>query len=578
MTARTQLLMDRAEAASSGGMVAAKTVHAAEVGAAVLRQGGNAVDAAVATAFAAGVAEPWMSGVGGGGLMVVHRPGEETGRVVEFPMVAPAGATAGMFPLSGAGADAAMFGWPGVVDAANIVGHRAVAVPGVVAGLSLALERFGSIGFAAALAPAIRLAEEGVPVTWHTTYAVGRDVRNLSRFPATAAVFCPEGIPPATVDQGNPARLRQPDLARTLQTLAAEGPGAFYQGPIADAIAGHLSQNGAPFAVEDLARYGARVVPALATPYRDHQIFTPGGGTGGTTLAQSLRLLGHLDVAALGHNTVEALHLVAQAFRQAFADRFAYLADPEFVDVPLDALLSPGYAAERAARLSPDRAGPTRAGDPARLGVAHGLAVSMPEYTGQTAQAASGSTTHLGVIDRDGMAVSLTQTLLSLWGSRVVVPGTGILLNNGMMWFDPEPGRPNSVEGGKRPLSNMAPALVVRDGRTVASIGASGGRKIINCQAQLATNLLDHGLGIQAAITAPRIDASTGHLLVSARLPEATQRALSALGHAVVTRDETLGGGDFASPAGVLRAADGRLTGGADPFYFPAGAVGVEER
>ena len=576
---RSDWLLDRTEATARGGMVAAKTTLAAEVGAEVLRGGGNAVDAAVATAFAAGVVEPWMSGIGGGGFLVAHVPARDESVVVEYPMVAPRGATPAMFPLSGAGVDAALFGWPAVVDAANIVGHRAVAVPGTVAGLALALERYGTIGLAEALAPATRLAEEGVPITWHTTLRVALDLGNLVRFPATAAVFCDgRGHPPVTLDEARPAILRQPDLARTLRTIAAEGPRAFYEGPLARAMVAHLNEHEAPFDDADFAGYEATVSPALAADYGGHRVFTTGKGSGGTTLIESLHLLDALGVGQLGHNTPEALHLMAQAFRQAFADRFAYLADPQSVDVPVEVLTSREYAQERAGRFRPDRLEPIRAGEPQRLGVSHGLATSMPDYAGvgQPHQALSGSTTHLSVIDRDGVAVSVTQTLLSGWGSRVVVPGTGVLLNNGMMWFDPEPGRPNSVAGGKRPLSNMAPAILTRDGRTVASFGASGGRRIMNCLAQLVVSLVDHGMAMQPAITAPRIDASTPDLFVSARLPDSTREALAALGHRVAIRDERQFLGDFASPVGVLRDADGLLRGGADPFYFPAAVVGAD--
>jgi gamma-glutamyltranspeptidase/glutathione hydrolase len=573
---RTEWLVDRAEASARGGMVAAKTGAAAEVGVAVLRRGGNAVDAAVATAFAAGVVEPWMNGIGGGGLMVVHQPGQE-GQVVEFPMVAPAGATPEMFALSGAGADAALFGWAAVVDQANVVGHRAVAVPGTVAGLALALERFGSMGLDAAVAPAIQLAAEGTPVTWHTTLTVARDLGTLRRYPATAAVFLDgEGNPPVTAEQGSPVMLRQPDLAQTLEEIGRSGPRVFYEGALARAIVAHLVDAGAPFEESDFSGYEATIMTALEASYRGHQVLTSGGGTGGTTLVESLHLLDALDVASLDWNTAAALHRMTQAFRQAFADRFAYLADSQFVEVPVATLTDPDYARERAATFADDRLGAVAPGAPDRLGVAHGLAASMPDYVGDSHQAVSGSTTHLSVIDRDGMAVSLTQTLLSLWGSRVVAPGTGVLLNNGMMWFDPEPGRPNSVAGGKRPLSNMAPVVVTRDGCAVASLGASGGRRIMNCNAQLVMNLVDQQQSMQSAISAPRIDASTSDLLVSARLPEVIRSELSRLGHRVAVRDECLFTGDFASPVGIVLSDDGVLHGGADPYYAPATAAGVE--
>ncbi|MER3439179.1 MAG: hypothetical protein C4346_17200, partial [Chloroflexota bacterium] len=287
----------------------------------------------------------------------------------------------------------------------------------------------------------------------------------------------------------------------------------------------------------------------------------------GTTLAMSLRLLDGFDLAALGHNTPDALHIMAQAFRLAFADRYAYLADPDAVDVPLAALLSDDYLDERRTVISRRSLPRISMGAPERLGVRHGLAPSVPDY------ARGGSTTHISVIDRDGVVVSLTQTLLSVWGSRVVIPGTGVLMNNGMMWFDPELGRPNSVGGGKRPLSNMAPAIISGPDQTVAAIGASG-RRIMNCNAQIASNLIDHRLGMQAAVSAPRIDASTLDLLVDCRLPEATQDALRQRGHRVVVKDERLFRGEFASPACVLHAA-GEFTGGVDPFYYPATAAGV---
>ena len=572
---RTEWLLERTEATARGGMVAAKTAPAAAVGVDVLRRGGNAVDAAVATAFAAGVVEPWMNGIGGGGFIVIHRPAQE-GVVVEFPMVAPAAATPEMFPLADTGADAALFGWPGVVDQANIVGYRAVAVPGTVAGLALALERYGTIPLADALAPAIALAAEGIAVTWHTTLTIARDLTNLRRFPATAAIFLDaDGVPPVTVEQDQPTMLLQADLAHTLKLIAREGPRVFYEGRLAQEMAEHLVAHGAPFSADDLAKYEPTVTPALAASYRGYQIITTGGGSGGTTLVESLHLLDALDVASLGHNTSEALHRMAQAFRQAFADRFAYLADPALVAVPIAALTDPAYARDRAATFPAARLGEVTAGPADRLGVSHGLASSMPEYLFNPHQAVSGSTTHLGVIDRDGMAVSLTQTLLSLWGSRVTVPGTGILLNNGMMWFDPEPGRPNSIAGGKRPLSNMAPAIVTRDGQVLASLGSSGGRRIMNCNAQLVMNLVDHQLTMQPAISAPRIDASTPELLLSVRLLEETRQALVALGHRVAVRDERLFTGDFASPVGILVDDDGLLRGGADPFYAPATVLGV---
>ncbi len=332
----------------------------------------------------------------------------------------------------------------------------------------------------------------------------------------------------------------------------------------------YLNEQGALFTADDFASYQATVVEPLRTSFHGHELLTLRDATGGPTLTESMRLLAPFDLKASGHNSPETLHLLAESFKIAFADRFTYLADPDHVDTPYENLLSDAYLDERRCGISTDAASPARAGDRSTLGVTHDLAPSMPEYT------SGGSTTHLGAFDDSGMAVTLTQTLLSLWGSRVVVPGTGVMMNNGMMWFDPEPGRPNSVGGGKRPLSNMCPALILKDGQAFASLGASGGRKIINCVAQLAMNLVDHGFDMQEATAAPRIDASTPELIVSERIASATIDQLRSLGHNLVISEETLLPGDFASPANIQRLADGSFRGGVDQFYFPATAVGVD--
>ncbi|MDQ3655824.1 MAG: gamma-glutamyltransferase, partial [Chloroflexota bacterium] len=354
MAERTTWLVDRTEAVAAGGMVAAKSPWAAAAGAEILRQGGNAVDAAVATSFAVGVAEPWMSGIGGGGYMVVHVPGQEP-VVVAFPMIAPKAATPAMFPLSGVAPQEALFAWPGVAGNANITGARSVAMPGTVAGMALARDRFGSMPLATLIAPAIALATEGPPVTWHTTLRIANVLGTMRQFAATFAVFCPDQVPPVTVLQTEPGRMRQLDLARTLTTIAREGPRAFYEGEIARSIVTHLAAAGGLFTEADFAGYQARLGPALTTAYAGHTIATTAGGNGGASLVESLNLLSALGVGDLAHNSPEALHRMAQAFRQAFADRFAYLADPDFVDVPLAILTDPAYAQERAARFSADQ-------------------------------------------------------------------------------------------------------------------------------------------------------------------------------------------------------------------------------
>lgn len=569
MAATSQWRLGRYEVVSEDGVVAAKTPLAAHFGAKVLEDGGNAVDAAVVTAAVAAVVEPWMNGFGGGGFLVRHDSKTGESSVVAYPMVAPSSATPDMFPLSGGKPDTELFGWPAVVGGTNIIGAKAVCVPGTVAGLSLALLRFGTYSFAQALNPAIDLARHGIPVSWHTSLEIARDLVNLRKFPATEALLCPDGIVPWSASQDNPTLLRQPDLADTLETIAKEGPRSFYEGAIAEHIVGHLNGLGANFSTSDFAAYDATIEDALVGTYSGCQVVTIGNGTGGPTLLESLGILDGFDLAQVPHNSVEALHLYAQAFAIAFADRFAYLADPAFGEVPIPALLSDSYLDARCEEIRQDRIGNVLAGTREQLGVTHDLATSLPDFS------SGGSTTHLSVIDRDGVAVSLTQTLLSLWGSRVTIPGLGLIMNNGMMWFDPEPGRPNSVAGGKRPLSNMSPAILTRDGDVVAALGASGGRRIMNCVAQIAMNLIDHDMPMQDAVSAPRIDRSTATLFASSRLHRSVIDGLEALGHRVSVRDETLFFGDFASPACVERTVHGELRGGVDPFYYPATAQGV---
>jgi gamma-glutamyltranspeptidase / glutathione hydrolase len=564
----SEWVVDRTEAESAGGMVAAKTPQAATAGAEVLRRGGNAVDAAVVSALVSSVVEPWMNGIGGGGYLVRHDGRSAESSVIAFPMVSPRSAAPDMFPLSGRGVDSSLFAWPAVVDSANIVGHRAVCIPGTVDGLALAIEKYGTINFSQALEPAIELAEGGFPVTWHTTLEIARDLINLRRFRTTEQLLCAAGIPPWSISEESPAIFRQPELAATLIRLAKNGARTFYEGEIASKIVSHLNEGGGEFVLEDFSSYHASVEESLVATYSDCEVHTLNNGTGGPTVAESLSLLDGFDFTATGHNSIEALHLYAQAFAISFADRFAYLADPEHVEVPIPALLAGDYLDERCNSMSQETVGDVAAARPERIGVKHGLSTSVPNYT------SDGSTTHLSVIDRDGVAVSLTQTLLSLWGSRVTVPETGIILNNGMMWFDPEPGRPNSVAGRKKPLSNMAPAILVRNGQAVASLGASGGRRIMNCVAQIAMNLVDHALGMQAAVSAPRIDRSTPALFTSSRLPGAVTAALGSMGHRVQMKHEGLLFGEFASPA-CVQFDGSTFKSGVDPYYFPATAVGV---
>ena len=562
---RTPWHITRPVVSGTDGMVAAKTPEAVAAGLRLLEAGGNAIDAAVATAFAAGVSEPWMNGIGGGGFLVAWIEKEQRSIAIEYPMISPAGATPEMFSLAGTAADTTLFGWPSTIGNANVVGHRAAAIPGTVDGLAIALERYGTKSLAEVLAPAIEIAERGFEITWHTTNMIARDVHNLGRFPATSAIYLDAGgHVPVTMQQATPNVIRNPNLANTLRMIAEHGPRWFYESEIAETFASHFQENGGTHTADDFCNYHAREAAPLSLAYGDATVHTVGGASGGSTLAQMLKTLDMSDFRSMGQNMPEALHILAQVGRRAYADRFSYFGDPDHVDVPWDAFLADDYITSIANDLTTGPANAPRAGDRNALGITHDLGASVPEYM------KDGSTTHLNAADKDGNAVSITQTLLNAWGSRVVVPGTGVLFNNGMMWFDPEPGRPNSVAGGKIPLSNMAPVIVSQNDRGRAALGSSGGRKIAFQNAQVTVNLLDHGMGMQEAINAPVIDISTPRLIVSSLMAESTIEQLRALGHDVAVRDPSRFTGDFASPTGILRREDGTYEGGADPWYYPA--------
>ena len=564
---RSDWILDRKEAVSRYGMVAAKHELAAEVGAAVLEAGGNAIDAAVATAFTVGVVEPMMSGIGGGGLMLIFLAEQRAVVALDYGMVAPLAARPDMYHLLDA-TSPSLFGWRAVVDDANIHGPLAIAVPGTVAGLATAAARYGTMPLHELLHPAIRYAREGFPVSWHTSFEIAQDLELLNRYPSTRAIFTKDGLPWPVLTGLTQTKLVQADLARSLEAIAKDGPDAFYRGELGQAIVEGLRSLGAIISLEDLAHYRVRISEPLWGTYRGHRVAAMPAPSGGPTLLESLHLLDCFDLAASGHNTEHTLHILIECFRQAFVDRFAYLADPAFADVPVAGLINPAYARAQAATITERARSVIEPGDPEQLGVRERYARSMPHY------ASTSTTTHLSVVDRWGNAVALTQTLLSAWGSRVVAPGTGILFNNGMMWFDPEPGRANSIAPGKRPLANMCPTIVFRDDRPFLVLGAMGGRRILNALAQIISNVIDHGLGIQAAITAPRIDCSVDPTNVSSRIDPAVIEGLRARGHRLTVVVEDVGNVPFASPAGILVDADGTLHGGANPYY-PAMAIGL---
>lgn len=561
MSQSTESRLTKTEARASRAMVATKHPVATRAGLDMLEAGGNAVDAAVAACFAVAVVEPGSSGIGGGGYLV-YQVGEQGG-VVGFPMRAPAAATPDMYRLTGEPA-VGSFGWPGVEDDANTEGPRSIAIPGAVAGLCEAHRLFGRLPLSDVLAPAVRAAREGFLPDWHDRYAIGLQAGKLHRYSELRRIFMPDGEVPAG-PASDPVALRQPDLAAVLEAIAQGGAAAFYQGGVARAIAAGIRESGGILTEADLAAYRPTVWESgLEVGYRGRTIRVPPFASAGLTSAMTLRLLDGFDIASMGHNSVEALHAYIASARLAYADRFAYLSDPDFVDAPWDGLISDAYLAERRKLVGERFDGPFAPGDPwAQEGrePSQRLEASRP--------GADDGTTHLCVIDDEGNAVSLTNTVMSGFGSGVVPEGTGIVMNNGMMWFDPVPGRVNSIAPGKAGLNNMTPALVLDDDGVVMAVGASGGRLITNAVTQVIANVLDFGMGPQEAVDAPRVDASTAWTSADHRIDADVLGGLDARGHRlkVVPRGGLASGfATFASPLVIVREASG-LRAGVDTFH-----------
>lgn len=574
MTARSQWIIQKTEVESDEGIVCAHHPAAAAAGAEMLARGGNAIDAAVAAGFAVGVAEPFMSGVGGIAHLLYREAA--TGRVTVFDgtSVLPRAIRPELFPLETPSRPAGMYGWPAVEDDRNNTGWLTPAVPGMPACLLEALDRFGRLARREVLAPAIQLAAEGVTVDENIALTIFGAAERIMRFSSTRAVFFgSSGLPLSPQNASETAdRLRQPDLADTLRLLADQGASALYTGAVGARIAEQMAAHGGLITREDLAAYRVRVFDGgISIPYRDCTVTVAPETGGGLTVAQALRLLDGFDLAALGFASPGALHLEIEALRRAFRDRFQHLGDPATQPVPYEGLLSAAYADARRAEIRRDRATPdATAGDPWRF-----QGGRRSTDGGSAAPGDPGHTTHLTVIDRDRNMVALTSTLGAAFGSGVVVPGTGILLNNGTTWFDPRPGTHNSIAPGRRILWAGSPALVTRAGKPLAALGAPGGRRLISAVLQVIVNLVDFGMGAQDAVGGPRVHCEGAPALVDSRFAAATLDALREMGHDLTVLTESLAISSFGRPNAVLvDPASGRLRSGVYPFR-PYVAIGL---
>ncbi|MEM7412297.1 MAG: gamma-glutamyltransferase [Myxococcota bacterium] len=481
----------RAPSRGEQGMVVASEVGAAEAGRTMLARGGNAVDAAIATAFALGVTQPFSAGIGGGAFLLIRTA---DGQIIALDAreTAPAAAHRDMYVQ------------PGVPERASLFGPLAIATPGFVAGCAMALERWGTKPLAEVLQPAIALARDGVVIGRYHAGMLGFLAKRglLERFPETARVQLDDGAPP------EPGwRLVQADLARTLETIAAEGPAAFYTGALAEAMVADVQKRGGILTLEDLAGYAPALREAVSGEYRTLTVHSfPPPSSGGIALIEALNILEGFPLSRWGSDAPTTAHHITEAMKLAFADRAAFLGDPDFVDVPTERLISKDYAAGLRRLVDP----PWWRQAPWNWGSERALTVPGPGLGHEDA-----GTTHLSTSDDAGNAVALTMTINTPFGSGITVPGTGIIMNNEMDDFSVATDTPNAyglvdtrganaVAPKKRPLSSMTPTILEQDGRLFLVTGSPGGPRIISSTLHSVLNVVDFGMNVADAVAAPR--------------------------------------------------------------------------
>ena len=492
----------------SNGVVATQHYLASQVGIEVLRRGGNAVDASVAAGLALGTVEPWMSGIGGGGFMTISSHDLDAVNVVEFGMRAPLDSTQEDYPLTGKSTGASSFHWPEVKDNANVYGPLSIAVPGHIKGMALALERFGTWDWKDVIEPACQIAEKGLPVDWYASHTINSMARVLHRRDETRRVFLSDGLPP-TSNGGLINWLPLGNLARTYRILQRDGPLSYYQGEIAELIVDDLQKEGSKIRIEDLNSYEAFVDQPVTIPYRDSQLYAPRRRCAGQTIHRTFsRLAEQWQSGIIKRPNPETYVRYVEALLEAYEYRLENLGDGPKADV-------------------------------------------------------QGATSHLCVGDKYGTIVSHTQTIMSSFGSHIMLPKTGIVMNNGMMWFDPRSGRPNSIAGGRRPLSNMSPLIGhLADGASFA-IGACGGRMIFPAVFQIISFLCDFGMDVANALHQPRVDVSgTDLVTIMDSMDAETLDRLTVKFDNTRIRANTVSPLLFAVPQLVLRQTNGELSGG----------------
>ena len=520
------------DAVASNGMIATNHPLGSAAGLEMLAMGGNAMDAAVASLFALSVVEPMMVGIFGAGFINYYDASSGEFVNIDNYSVAPAAATPDMY-------ETVSDTWPDYMETvgrANLVGYKSVGVPGALMGWCHAEEKYGRLGLDTVVQPAIRYAERGFPVSRYLADIIRLNRDDLAMFPASAEVFLAGADSPAVGDF-----IIRADYARTLAAVAVEGPEALYSGRIGDMVVADMSANEGIITGEDFENYRIHLREPVRGTYRGYDIVSVAPtSSGGTAIIEILNILEGFDVASLGFGTAESAHLLAEAMKIAFADRFEYLGDPAFVDVPVDALTDKNYAAARRGEIDTGHAREYRFGNPYL-------------YVGEGAD-----TTHLTTADSDGNVVSTTQTIHAVFGSKVTTPGTGMLLNNTMNIFDPHPGNANSIAPGKRMVSSMSPTIVMKDGKPLMALGTPGATRIFPSVLQAIVNVIDHGMALQEAVEAPRIWTQGQDLEVEPGISGKVQGALRSMGHNVQVVPRVAGGMNgvmFDHTNGVIRGA-----------------------
>ncbi len=517
------------DATGRNGVIATGRAECTEIGLDILKQGGNAVDAAVAVGFALGVCEQQSSGIGGGGFMTVRLANGDV-FFIDFRDRSAAAASLDMWEIDETGA---------VRNEENKIGGKAVAVPGDVKGLLYALDTWGTLSRGAVMAPAIEMAEDGFTVSHITSRDIKDAYRAIIRYDSTMAIYLDEdGMPYEAGDV-----ITNPDLARTLFLIADQGEEVFYRGEIAEKIVAAVQADGGCLTLEDFADYDIHVTEPVHGTYRGYDIYSSNlPSSGGTIIIEMLNILENFDVGSLDPESPAYFHLLSEVMKLCYADRAKYMGDPEYVDVPVTGLTDKAYARALADVIDLNRSQTYGAGDPWPF--------------------ESDSTTSYSILDAAGNMVVVTKTVDATFASALVAEGTGILLNDTLYDFSTDPDSPNVVAGNKRPLSSMSPTLVVKDGQPVMALGAPGATRIISGVMQVITKVIDHGMDVQDAIDAVRMHDDFGTLILERRVGEDVIDALRSMGHEVNASEVWF---TFPCVQAVARLDDGTLRGAADP-------------